>query len=60
MRYIILFYIYKVDSVYVSRFFGFFVYVLNLINKKDGVLCYYDINYMVLIIMFRIVIECIF
>lgn len=59
MRYIILFYTHKADSVYASRFLGFSVYVSNSTNKKDGVLCYHDTNYTVSTITSRIAIECI-
>lgn len=47
-----------VNSVYVGRFLGFFVYVLNLINKEEGFLCYYDINYIVIDIFLELIVFC--
>lgn len=31
--------------MYIVRFFGFFVYLLNIMDIKDGVVCFYDIKY---------------
>lgn len=39
-------------------FLGFFLYILNFINCFDGILCYYDINYIREIIFDYVIIDC--
>lgn len=41
-----------------SRFFGFFLYVLNIMVKEDGMLCYKDINFIVVFILLIMNILC--
>lgn len=38
------------ENGFILRFLGFFVYLLNIIDKEDDMLCFNDINYIVDII----------
>lgn len=46
------------NSVYVSRFLGFFFYVFNIMKKEDGIFCFYDIVYNVGFILSFMNISC--
>lgn len=43
---------------YILRFLGFLFYILNIMNKNDGVFCYKDIFYIKVIILNLINIIC--
>lgn len=41
-----------------SIFLDFVIYILNIIEKEDGYVCYYVSNYVLLVIYFKIIVYC--